>query len=81
MHASGFAQMYAVKTSYAALAHGRHSLGGALAQLAAYDIAIAHDGLPISCYTFGGPRCDVCNSSCAGPVCVRISVIQQPSDD
>lgn len=34
----------------------RHSLGGALATLAAFDIASAHADLPVTCYTFGGPR-------------------------
>ncbi|BDA51088.1 probable lipase at N-terminal half [Coccomyxa sp. Obi] len=37
-----------------------HSLGGALAQLAAHDIARAAEGcgkeVRVSCYTFGGPR-------------------------
>jgi Lipase (class 3) len=47
----------AMTMSCAAVAHRRHSLGGALAQLAAYDIARTHDDLPASCYTFGGPRC------------------------
>lgn len=33
-----------------------HSLGGALAVLAAYDIAKAFPSFQISCYTFGAPR-------------------------
>lgn len=33
-----------------------HSLGGALATLAAYDIAKAFPSFEVSCYTFGAPR-------------------------
>ncbi|KAL6767805.1 hypothetical protein ACKKBF_B36685 [Auxenochlorella protothecoides x Auxenochlorella symbiontica] len=33
-----------------------HSLGGALGMLCAYDVARAHPGLDVSCYTFGTPR-------------------------
>lgn len=33
-----------------------HSLGGALAMLAAYDIAAAFTDMEVSCYTFGSPR-------------------------
>ena len=39
--------------------HAGHSLGGALATLAAYDIQAAcdcRDKLDLSCYTFGAPR-------------------------
>lgn len=33
-----------------------HSLGGALATLAAYDIAALWPTMAVSCYTFGAPR-------------------------
>ena len=40
-----------------------HSLGGALATLAGYDIARACPGAHVSCYTFGAPRAG--NHACA----------------
>jgi hypothetical protein len=36
--------------------HAGHSLGGALAHLAAYDITKAFPGNIVRCYTFGSPR-------------------------
>ena len=33
-----------------------HSLGGALATLAAYGVAKEHPDVTVACYTFGAPR-------------------------
>lgn len=45
--------------SLAPVLRSGHSLGGALAHLAAYDIAKAFPSLTVRTYTFGSPRCEL----------------------